>query len=66
LLLNEKKGTKLRENMVFNLCVGFSNLDNKEKENDADGKAKKFAILLADTIIITKDEPEIITNCSRR
>lgn len=54
LTLNEKCPATFESNMVFNLAVGFENVGED-----------KYAVLIADTILIKDDEPMILTNAAK-
>lgn len=45
--------------MIFNVSIGFQGLSNPEAK---DQKAKNYALLLADTIVVRVDKPEVCTN----
>ncbi|CAO3587831.1 unnamed protein product [Absidia cylindrospora] len=62
-ILSGKTMRELKNNMVLNLSLGFSDLDNTEATS---GQQKKYALLLADTIIVTKELPIILTECNKR
>eukprot|EP00455_Lapot_gusevi_P020974 TRINITY_DN2209_c0_g1_i1.p1 TRINITY_DN2209_c0_g1~~TRINITY_DN2209_c0_g1_i1.p1 ORF type:complete len:1057 (-),score=311.91 TRINITY_DN2209_c0_g1_i1:101-3271(-) len=63
LVINSKNHSKARTNMVFNLVIGFSDLTRDDTD---DPRAKTYAVLLADTVLVTDDEPEILTHSSRK
>jgi len=52
LLISEKNECEIQVGMSFNVIVAATDLMCKEK---------KYAIMIADTIIIREDEPEILT-----
>ncbi len=56
LLINEKATAKARTNMIFNLCIGFSEL---ECPSAADARGKTFAVMVADTVAVTDDVCEV-------
>ncbi|KAJ7963220.1 FACT complex subunit SPT16 [Quillaja saponaria] len=60
--LNAKNDRLVKEGMVFNVSLGFQNLqsqsNNKKKQN--------FSLLLADTVIIGKDKAEVATSMSSK
>ncbi|KAK7360351.1 hypothetical protein VNO77_02338 [Canavalia gladiata] len=59
--LNAKNEQIIKEGMVFNVSVGFQNLQSKNSKS----KNKNFSLLLADTVII-KDKTEVATSmCSK-
>jgi FACT complex subunit SPT16 len=58
LLLNGKNSRVFKTGMTFVLRVGFQNVPNS-------GKYKTFSCLLADTLLITEDEPKVLTHVRR-
>lgn len=54
LVLNAKNNREVKKNMVFNVALAFNDLKSE--------KSKNYAIMLADTVIITADNNEIATN----
>ncbi|KAL9685037.1 hypothetical protein QQ045_022483 [Rhodiola kirilowii] len=54
--LNSKNDKVLKENMVFNVSVGFQNLRTEINKP----KSQNFSLLLADTVIV-KPKPEVVT-----
>lgn len=62
LLLDAKNNTELKPGMVFNLAIGLNNLQT----TDDKGNKKVFSVLLADTVLVTQDEPETLTNVHRK
>jgi len=70
-LLDGKNEEIFAPGMVFNFSLGFENLpidgnlanlpieNNLEKANKNEGK--KFAVFVADTLVVTENEPEILT-----
>ncbi|CAN8246569.1 unnamed protein product [Cochlearia groenlandica] len=58
--INAKNDKVLRPKMVFNVSLGFQNL-----ECELESRSKKFSLLLADTVIIKEQNPEILTKCSK-
>ncbi|KAJ9113650.1 hypothetical protein QFC22_005958 [Naganishia vaughanmartiniae] len=59
-LVNAKNERTLRENMVFNLSLGFQNLP------DPKHKGKKYALLLTDTVRVGKETGVLLTEGSRK
>ena len=55
LIINQKNEKVLKENMVFNICVGANDLFDQEKQ-------QKYAIMVADTVLVGKDEGQSLTN----
>ncbi|CAN6980178.1 unnamed protein product [Brassica oleracea var. botrytis] len=61
--INAKNDKVLRSEMAFNVSLGFQNL---ECEEESRSKNKKFSLLLADTVIVKDQNPEILTTkCSK-
>ena len=46
---------------VFLVTVGLSDLPLTEKAAGAMGKLKSYAILLADTVVVTSEGPSVVT-----
>ncbi|KAH6820058.1 global transcription factor C [Perilla frutescens var. hirtella] len=62
LSLNGKNDRILKTGMIFNVSLGFQNLQ-KETNNP---KAQNFSILLADTVIVGETAAEVVTSaCSK-
>jgi nucleosome binding factor SPN SPT16 subunit len=59
-LVNAKNERTLRENMVFNLSLGFQNLP------DPKHKGKTYALLLTDTVRVGKETGVLLTEGSRK
>lgn len=60
--LNGKNDRILKPGMVFNVSLGFHNLQAETKNP----KTQKFSILIADTVIVQKDVPEVLTHSSSK
>ncbi|CAI9101355.1 OLC1v1038658C1 [Oldenlandia corymbosa var. corymbosa] len=60
--LNVKNDRILKAGMVFNVSLGFHNLQAETKNP----KTEKYSLLLADTIIVGQSGPEIITSLSSK
>ncbi|XP_016190330.1 FACT complex subunit SPT16-like [Arachis ipaensis] len=60
--LNAKNEQIIKEGMVFNVSLGFQNLSSKSSKS----KNKNFSLLLADTVIISKDKTEVVTLMSSK
>ena len=54
LVINAKNNREIKERMVFNIALSFNELKSE--------KFKTYALMLADTVIITADGNEIATN----
>ncbi|CAM9727855.1 unnamed protein product, partial [Phaeothamnion confervicola] len=65
--LTAKNGAKLREDMVFNLAIGFQNVPiGKAERKGSPYAADTFSVTLADTVLIKADEaPEVWTKTGR-
>jgi nucleosome binding factor SPN SPT16 subunit len=64
LLINEKCAAKARTNMVFNVCIGFSDVARTSPGGDA--KTSTFAVMVADTVVVTDDVCEVLTHYPRK
>lgn len=62
LSLNAKNDRVLIPGMVFNVSLGFQNLQAETKN----AKTQKFSVLLADTVIVGEEVPEIVTVSSSK
>ncbi|KAF9594053.1 hypothetical protein IFM89_027027 [Coptis chinensis] len=58
--LNAKNERVLKVGMVFNVSLGFHNLQTLTK----DPKTEKFSLLIADTVIVNEKFPEVVTAIS--
>ncbi|KAG6511843.1 hypothetical protein ZIOFF_029921 [Zingiber officinale] len=62
LSLNSKNDRLLKPGMVFNLSLGFQNLQAQTKNP----KTEIYSLLLADTVIVSEKPPEVLTaSCSK-
>ncbi|CAD5190941.1 FACT complex subunit SPT16 [Musa acuminata AAA Group] len=62
LSLNSKNNRLLKAGMVFNVCLGFQNLQAQTNNP----KTEKYSLLLADTVIVSEKPPEVLTaGCSK-
>ncbi|KAB2621682.1 FACT complex subunit SPT16-like [Pyrus ussuriensis x Pyrus communis] len=59
--LNAKNDRILRPGMVFNVSLGLQNVQAQTK----DPKTQIFSLLIADTVIVGKETPEVLTNSSK-
>lgn len=66
LVLNEKNQRTLAKGMVFNLCVGFSDLHTSASKATG-GVSRAYAVLLADTVVVKgpSEEAESYTRLPR-
>jgi nucleosome binding factor SPN SPT16 subunit len=71
MLLSPKNQAAFKQGMVFNLAVGFENLSLSEEsrsvtpEKSPVKQLEKFALLVADTIAITSDSPDVMTKMGK-
>ncbi|KAI8060590.1 FACT complex subunit-domain-containing protein [Gongronella butleri] len=61
--LTQKNMKEIKAGMVFNLALGFENLENKDA---SDPKAKIYALYLVDTVRVTNDLPVVLTDSTKR
>ncbi|XP_065867180.1 FACT complex subunit SPT16-like [Euphorbia lathyris] len=60
--INAKNDRVINADMVFNVSLGFQNLQNPTNNP----KVKNFSLLLADTVIVTQTNPDVVTSkCSK-
>jgi len=50
LLISAKSDCRVEKGMVFNINVGFSDLENPDAK---DSESKKYALFIGDTVIVT-------------
>ncbi|KAL3515893.1 hypothetical protein ACH5RR_022795 [Cinchona calisaya] len=62
LTLNAKIDQLLKAGMVFNVSLGFQNLQTKSPHP----KGQNFALLLADTVVVTNSSHEVVTQLSSK
>ncbi|KDP23348.1 hypothetical protein JCGZ_23181 [Jatropha curcas] len=62
LSLNSKNDRILKPGMVFNVVLGFQNLQTETKNP----KTQKFSVLLADTVIVGEKSPDVVTSKSSK
>jgi nucleosome binding factor SPN SPT16 subunit len=60
--LNAKNERTLKQGMIFNVSLGFQNLHAETKNP----KTQQFSLLLADTVIISDNVPEVVTSVSSK
>jgi len=65
LVITSKNKTKLKKGMVFNLAIGFSDLKNKQANDE---ESKTYAFFISDTVLVTgSDTPaEILTQSKKK
>ncbi len=62
LVLDEKNKHAFHAGMVFCLRLGLEKLEQKGVK----GQTQKYALLIADTLIVTQDGCEVITTAARK
>ncbi|KAI4310916.1 hypothetical protein MLD38_035861 [Melastoma candidum] len=62
LSINAKNERIVKENMVFNVSIGFQNLQS----GSANPKNQSFSLLLADTVIVGKEKADVTTYISSK
>ncbi|KAJ8755334.1 hypothetical protein K2173_019132 [Erythroxylum novogranatense] len=60
--INSKNDRVLKPSMVFNVSLGFQNLHN----NSNNPKIQNFSLLIADTVIVGEQNPEVVTSKSSK
>lgn len=64
MLITGKSGISVKKNMVFNINVGFSDLENPEGKDSA---GKKYALFIGDTVMVGEGSPALaMTNARKR
>ena len=64
MIINDKNTKPLQKGMVFNLCIGFNDLTTKATKA-TDGQARPYAMLIADTLVVTAEDPDSLTRQAR-
>jgi nucleosome binding factor SPN SPT16 subunit len=63
-VLNPKNPKELKNGMILNVQVGFSDLENSKA---SDPRGQTYALMLVDTIRVTNDAPLVLTaDCSKK
>eukprot|EP01084_Bolivina_argentea_P152345 265772_1 len=52
--------------MIFNFQVGFEGLVDAAKQAKGLSRAAKYSIIIADTVLVTDDQPEFLTKFNRK
>ncbi|CAG0881437.1 unnamed protein product [Darwinula stevensoni] len=65
LLISPKSSAKIQKGMTFNVHIGFSDLENKDAPKD-DPKAKKYALMVADTVVAQEEGPAVLFTTSKK
>ncbi|MFS7894138.1 putative peptidase M24, PH-like domain superfamily, FACT complex subunit Spt16 [Helianthus anomalus] len=60
--LNEKNERVMKIGMVFNVSLGFQNMQTKSSK----AKSQNYALLIADTVIVTASGHEVVTALSSK
>lgn len=60
--INAKNERVVKQNMIFNVSLGFQNLPNETKNP----KCQTFSLLLADTVVVGKEKAEVATHVSSK
>lgn len=58
LLISAKSDCRVEKGMVFNINVGFSDLENPDAK---DSESKKYALFIGDTVIVTDGPATVLT-----
>ncbi|KAF5745923.1 FACT complex subunit SPT16 [Tripterygium wilfordii] len=62
LSLNSKNDREVKANMIFNVSLGFHNLQN----HTSNSKKRNFSLILADTVIVEEKKLDMVTSsCSK-
>ncbi|CAI0465618.1 unnamed protein product [Linum tenue] len=62
LALNDRNDRLVKAGMVFNVSIGFQNLQIQSKNT----KSQNFSLLLADTVVVGGDKTEVVTQASSK
>ncbi|RYG52015.1 M24 family metallopeptidase, partial [archaeon] len=64
LLLSDKNRTVVRPGMVFAVSMGMSNIALTDVKNKSTvmSKLHSYAVLVADTVVVTQSEPTVVTS----
>lgn len=63
LMIGPKTNALAKKGMVFNLNIGFSNLQNKEA---SDKEGKIYALFIGDTVIVNDGQPATVLTVSKK
>nr|XP_023020384.1 FACT complex subunit spt16 [Leptinotarsa decemlineata] len=63
LMIGPKSTAKAKKGMVFNLNIGFGNLQNKEA---SEKEGKVYALFIGDTVIVNEDQPASVLTVSKK
>ena len=62
LTINAKNDRVVKVGMIFNVSIGFQNLQTQTKNR----KNQNFSLLLADTVVVTEERTELVTLASSK
>ena len=60
MVMNAKTDATAQRGMIFNINVGFSNLDNKDAKEEA---GKKYALFVGDTVLVNEVSTTLTILC---
>ncbi|XP_050517919.1 FACT complex subunit spt16 isoform X2 [Diabrotica virgifera virgifera] len=63
LIIGPKTTVEAKKGMVFNLNIGFSNLENKEA---SDKEGKIYALFIGDTVLVNEGQPASVLTPSKK
>ncbi|XP_077983541.1 FACT complex subunit SPT16-like [Glandiceps talaboti] len=63
LVINAKTDAKAKKGMVFNINIGFSNLENKDYK---DSGGKKYALFVGDTFLVNEGSNATVLTTSKK
>jgi nucleosome binding factor SPN SPT16 subunit len=63
LQLNEANDQKFAPRSVWNLAIGFDGIENEEAKSAAE---KNYALFIADTVLVTASEAEVLTPTKKK
>lgn len=63
LMIGPKTTAAAKKGMVFNLNIGFSNLENKEA---SDKEGKIYALFIGDTVMVNENQPATVLTISKK
>eukprot|EP00484_Ammonia_sp_Unknown_P023047 CAMPEP_0197039880 /NCGR_PEP_ID=MMETSP1384-20130603/16638_1 /TAXON_ID=29189 /ORGANISM="Ammonia sp." /LENGTH=1132 /DNA_ID=CAMNT_0042470547 /DNA_START=51 /DNA_END=3449 /DNA_ORIENTATION=- len=65
-IIKKNNKRQCKSGMIFNFQVGFENLVDADKQKRGLDKASKYSIIIADTVMVTDDQPEFLTKFNRK
>lgn len=63
LVIGPKCSAAIKKNMVFNLCIGLSGLNNRDA---TEKEGKTYALFIGDTVIVTGEGPAAVITQSKK